>query len=164
MLTGVLIMPAQKIDHKHSFSVKARLEAKKLIELKNLIKEGQKKIGFDDQISNMLNFFFDKVAEGKTVSVVDLTELWSVTQTAKELGVTRPTIYKMYDRGDLQGVSLDGLKIVPSSAIAYLKRQEEIRTKALAELHEIDQQLKPETREWTSDKSTRESFEDIDLE
>lgn len=159
-------MPAEKIrnDQKHTYSVKSQLEGKKLMEMKKFISESQKKIGFDDKISEMLNFFFEKVAEGKTVTVVDQTELWSVTQAAKELGVTRPTVYKMYERGDLQGVTLEGLKIVPSSIVAYLQRQEGVRAKALSELHKIDQQLKPGTREWTSGKNTDEFFEDIDLE
>jgi len=159
-------MSAEKISHeqKHTFSVKSQLEAKKLIEMKKFISEGQKKIGFDDKIFEMLNFFFEKVAEGKTVSVVDQTELWSVTQAAKELGVTRPTVYKMYERGDLQGVTLDGLKIVPSSVVSYLQRQEGIRAKALSEMNKIDLKLRPGTREWTSGKDTEEFFEDIDLE
>lgn len=157
-------MSAEKIEHKHTYSVKSQIEAKKLMEIKNLINEGQKKIGFDQKLSEMLNYFFDKVAEGKTVSVIDQTELWSVTQAAKELGVTRPTIYKMYERGDIQGVTLDGLKIVPSSVVEYIKRQEGVRAKALAELHKIDQQLKPETRGLVSGKETSEFFEDIHLE
>ena len=142
-------MSAEKIEHKHTYSVKSQIEAKKLMEIKNLINEGQKKIGFDQKLSEMLNY---------------QTELWSVTQAAKELGVTRPTIYKMYERGDIQGVTLDGLKIVPSSVVEYIKRQEGVRAKALAELHKIDQQLKPETRGLVSGKETSEFFEDIDLE
>jgi hypothetical protein len=70
----------------------------------------------------------------------------------------------MYERGDIQGVSLDGLKIVPSSAVAYMKKQESVKAKALAELHEIDMQLRPETRELVSGKDTSEYFEEVDVE
>jgi len=157
-------MSAEKIENKHTYSVKSHLEAKKLKQIKKLILEGQKQIGFDQKLSEMLNFFFDKLAEGKTVSVVDQTELWSVTQTAKELGVTRPTIYKMYERGDIQGVALDGLKIVPSSVVEFVRRQEDVRAKALSELHNIDQQLKAETREILPKSNSADYFEDIDLE
>lgn len=157
-------MSAEKIENKHTYSLKSHVEAKKLMEIKNMIREGQKKIGFDQKLSDVLDFFFDKIAEGKTVSVVDQTELWSVTQAAKELGVTRPTIYKMYERGDIQGITLDGLKIVPSSVVEFMKRQEGLRAKALAELHKIDQQLKPETREILPKGDAADYFEDIDLE
>lgn len=157
-------MSAEKIEHKHTYSSKNQIEPMKLEEMKNAIHKLQKTVGVDRKLIDMIDYLFDKVAEGKTVSVIDQTELWSVTQAAKELGVTRPTIYKMYERGDIQGVTLDGLKIVPSSAVAYLKRQEGIRAKALAELYKIDQSLKPETRELVSGKDTSEFFEDIDLE
>ena len=66
-------MPVEKIEHKHTYSLKSQVEAKKLMEIKNLLREGQKKIGFDQKLSDMLDFFFDKIAEGKTVSVVDQT-------------------------------------------------------------------------------------------
>lgn len=150
---------------KHTYSMKSsHTEAKKLEEMKNAIHRLQKTVGVDRGLIDMIDYLVDKVAEGKTVSVVDQTELWSVTQAAKELGVTRPTVYKMYERGDIQGVSLDGLKIVPSSAVAYMKKQESVKAKALAELHEIDMQLRPETRELVSGKDTSEYFEEVDVE
>lgn len=156
------IKQEQKYNHTHS--VKAHLESAKLAELKRFIKEGQKKIGFDNEISEVLNFFFEKMAEGKTVSIIEQSELWSVTQAAKELGVTRPTVYKMYERGDIQGVALDGLKIIPSSVVVFLQKQEFTKLKALKELNKIDQDLKLETKDWTSNKNSDEYFEDIDLE
>lgn len=152
-------MPTEK----HTYSMKSHTEAKKLEEIKNAIHRVQKTVGVDRALIDMIDYLVDKVAEGKTVSVVDQTELWSVTQAAKELGVTRPTVYKMFERGDIQGVSLDGLKIVPSSVVTFMKRQESARAKALAELHEIDMKLKKETRDILPKANNEDDFEEIDL-
>ena len=148
---------------KHTYSMKSHTEAKKIEEMKNAIHRLQKTVGLDSGLIDMIDYLVDKVAEGKTVSVVDQTELWSVTQAAKELGVTRPTVYKMYERGDIQAVSLDGLKIVPSSAVAFMKRQESVRAKALAELHKIDMKLNKDTRDILPKANNEDDFEEIDL-
>ena len=97
------------------------------------------------------------------MSIVEETELWNVTQAAKELGVTRPTIYKMVERGDVEGVDFDGLKIVPSSVIAFMRRKELARKEALKQMHEIDMKLKKETRNFIPESDSDEYFEEIDL-
>jgi len=141
-------MSAEKIEHKHTYSSKTQIEPMKLEEIKNAIHKLQRTVGVDRKLIDMIDYLFDKVAEGKTVSVVDQTDLWSVTQAAKELGVTRPTIYKMYERGDILGVALDGLKIVPSSAVCLFKSsKKELERRSLAELYKIDTvRLNQETR------------------
>lgn len=94
----------------------------------------------------------------------DYVKLWTVTQAAKELGVTKPTIFKMYEGGDIKGISDEGLKIFPSSIIDYLNKQEKTRTKALVEMHRIDKDLTSETKNLKSKDDSEEHFEEINLD
>lgn len=144
---------------KHTYRMKSHTEAKKIKEMKNAIHRLQKTVGLDRGLIDMIDYLVDKVAEGKTVSVVDQTELWSVTQAAKELGVTRPTVYKMIERGDLYTIDLDGKKIVPSSDLAFLKRKEIART----ELNEINMKFERETNDILPNSDSKDEFEEIDL-
>jgi excisionase family DNA binding protein len=149
---------------KNTYSMKpSHAEVKKIEEMKNAIHKLQNSIGIDSELINMIDYLVDRVAEGKTVSVVDQTELWSVTQAAKELGVTRPTVYKMIERGDLDTVNLDGTKIVPSSAIAFLKRKEKVRAEALKKLHEINLKFDRENNDILPQSNSEDDFEEIDL-
>lgn len=148
---------------KHTYSMKSHTEAKKIEEMKNAIHRLQKTVGLDSGLIDMIDYLVDKVAEGKTVSVVDQTELWTVTQAAKELGVTRPTVYKMIERGDLDTIDLDGKKIVPSSGLAYLKRKEIAKTEALKKLNEINMKFGRETNDILPNSDSKDDFEEIDL-
>lgn len=148
---------------KHTYSMKSHTEAKKIEEMKNAIHRLQKTVGLDRGLIDMIDYLVDKVAEGKTVSVVDQTELWSVTQAAKELGVTRPTVYKMIERGDLDTIDLDGKKVVPSSGLAFLKRKEIARTEALKKLNEINMKFERETNDILPNSDSKDDFEEIDL-
>ncbi len=148
---------------KHTYSMKSHTEAKKIEEMKTAIHRLQKTVGVDKGLIDMIDYLVDKVVEGKTVSIVDQTELWSVTQAAKELGVTRPTVYKMIERGDLDTVDLDGTKIVPSSALALLKRKEKVRAEALKKLHEINMKFDREHNDVLPQSNSKDDFEEIDL-
>ena len=149
---------------KHTYSMKpSHSEAKKIEEMKIAIHKLQNTIGVDRELINMIDYLVDKVVEGKTVSIVDQTELWPVTQAAKELGVTRPTVYKMIERGDLDAVDFDGTKIVPSSALALLKRKEIVRADALKKLHEINMKFDRENNDLLPQSDSKDDFEEIDL-
>jgi excisionase family DNA binding protein len=149
---------------KHTYSMKpSHTESKKIEEMKNAIHKLQNTIGVDRELINMIDYLVDKVVEGKTVSIVDQTNLWSVTQAAKELAVTRPTVYKMIERGDLDAVDLDGMKIVPSSAFAFLKRKELARSEALKKLHEINMKFDRENNDLLPQSDSKDDFEAIDL-
>ena len=157
-------MSAEKIAKEYKFSLTGKAYSKdKFQELKRAIMRTQKELNFGEDVANFLGFFCDQVAEGKKISIVEETELWNVTEAAKNLGVTRPTIYKMIERGDLEGVEFEGMKIVPSSAVAFLKRKEIARTEALKKLHEIDMGLKKETRDLLPNSKSEDDFEEIDL-
>ena len=149
---------------KHTYSMKSsHTEARKLEEKKNALHRLQKTVGVDRGLIDMIDYLVDKVAEGKTVSVVDQTELWSVTQAAKELGVTRPTVYKMIERGDLDTIDFEGTKIVPSSGLAFLKRKEAARTEALKKLNEINMKFDREANDIFPIPDSKDDFEEIDL-
>lgn len=157
-------MTAEKIAKEYKFSLAANEQSRgKFLELKRAIMRTQKELNFSKDVADFLGFFCDKVAEGKKISIVEETDLWTVTEASKKLGVTRPTIYKMVERGDLEGVEFEGLKIVPSSAVAFLKRKEIARTEALKKMNEIDMKLKKETRELRSNIDSDEDFEEIEL-
>lgn len=157
-------MSAEKIAKEYKFSSHGKAYSRdKFLELKKVIMKTQKDLNLGEEVGNFLGLFCDKAAEGKSISFVEETDLWNITEAAKRLGVTRPTIYKMVERGDLEGVDFEGMKIIPSSAVAFLKRKEAARTEALKKMHELDMKLKKETREWTSGKDTDEDFEEIDL-
>lgn len=156
-------MSAEKIGKEYKYSIEPKAENKDIfLKLKKAIMKTQKELNFDDDVANFLSYFCDRAAEGRKVTIVDETDLWNITQTAKELGVTRPTVYRMIDRGDLEAVEFDGLKIVPSSVTAFLKRKEANRKEALKKVHKIDKKLKKETRDLLS-KSDEDNFEEIDL-
>lgn len=157
-------MSAEKIAKEYKFSLEAKDYSKdKFLELKRAIMKTQKDLNFGEDVANFLGFFCDKVAEGKKISIVEETDLWNVTQAAKELGVTRPTIYKMVERGDLEGVDFEGMKIVPSSATAFLKRKELARTEALKKLNAINLKYDRETNDILPNLDSEDGFEEIDL-
>lgn len=158
-------MATQKVydERNHTIHPVAKFEAKKLQELKSRLKQSHKDLEISEDVLAFLSYVCEKIAEGKTLTVIDQTELWSVAQAAKELGVTRPTVYKMAERGDLQAVDCEGVKIVPSSVITFLRKQEDVKQKALFELSKIDSELKPETRNITF-TNREDNFEDVDLE
>jgi len=155
-------MSAEKIS-KDRLSLKGKTYSRdKFLEFKKTILKSQKDLNLDEDVVNFLSSFCDKIAAGKNISIIEETELWSVAQAAKELGVTRPTIYKMVERGDLGGIDLDGLKIVPSSLVSFMKRREILRQEALKKLHEIDIKLKKETRDLLPETDD-ENFEELNL-
>lgn len=157
-------MTAEKVLKEFKFSFQdIEANSKKFLELKKAILISQKSLKLGDDVAAVFSFICDKAAEGKKLSVVEETELWSITQAAKELGVTRPTIYRMIERGDIEAVDFDGQKIVPSSVSSFLRRKEFARQEALKQLHEIDMKLKKETRELKSEIDNSENFEEIDL-
>ncbi len=157
------IMSAEKIAKEFKFSLETKGHNKdKFMALKKAIMKTQKELELSDDVGNFFSFFCDKVAEGKKISIVEETDLWNITKAAKILGVTRPTIYKMVERGDLEGVEFEGLKIVPSSAVAFLKRRENSKSEAMKKMHEIDMKFNKETRELVSNTDD-DDFEEIDL-
>lgn len=157
-------MTAEKVLKELKFSFENRADnSKKFLKLKEAILISQKSLNLGEDVAAVFSFICDKAAEGKKLSVVEETELWSITQTAKELGVTRPTVYKMIERGDIESVDFDGQKIVPSSITAFLRRKEVARSNALKQMHEIDMKLKKETRDFTPESDSDEHFEEIDL-
>ena len=77
-------MSAEKIAKEYKFSLEAKGYSKdKFLELKRAIMKTQKDLNFGEDVANFLGFFCDKIAEGKKISIVEETDLWSVTQAAK---------------------------------------------------------------------------------
>lgn len=164
-------MTAEKIAKEYKFSLEGKAYSKDkaqelrraIQEFKKVIMKTQKELNFGEDAANFLGFICDEVAEGKNISIIEETPFWNVTEASKRLGVTRPTIYKMIERGDLDAVEFEGTKIVPSSAIAFLKRKEIARADALKKLHEIDSKLERESRDILPNSNSEDDFEEIDL-
>jgi len=157
-------MTAEKVLKELKFSFENKDDdSEKFKKLKEAILISQRKLKLGADVAAVFSFICDKAAEGKKLSVIEETELWSITQTAKVLGVTRPTVYKMIERGDIESVDFDGQKIVPSSITAFLRRKEVAKLNVLKQMHDIDMKLKKETKDFIPESDSDEHFEEIDL-
>lgn len=134
-------------------SVKEELTKERIIQIK--ISED---FEIEGEVLAAISRILEKVSEGNDVSIFDYGEWFNISESAKELGVTRPTVYKMIEDGKIKCVvDEDGKKKVsPKSIINYLEDQEVLRQDALLEMAKVDAQLDE------SDQLDEEIFQDTD--
>jgi excisionase family DNA binding protein len=159
-------MSVEKLMSEYKVSISDNLLERKpkIIELKKALLKSEKEFDVDSEMVGLLKFLLDRISEGKKLSIIEETELYNVTEAAKILGVTRPTIYKMLERGDIQSVDYDGKKeVVPASVVAFLKRKEFSRVEALKKARAIENSINEETKNLIYEHDSEADFEEIDL-
>lgn len=159
-------MSVEKIMNEFKISITDNLIERrpKILELKKALLKSEREFDVDQEVLRLLRFMIDRVSEGKKLSVIEETELCSITDAAKILGVTRPTVYKMIERGDILSIDYDGKnEVVPNSIIAFMKRKEAAKKEALMKLRGIEDALLDETKNLAHQDDSEEDFEEIDF-
>ena len=159
-------MSVERIMNEFKISITDNLLERKpkILELKKALLKSEKEFDVDLEVLRLLRFMIDRVSEGKKLSVIEETELCSITDAAKILGVTRPTVYKMIERGDILSVDYDGKnEVVPASIIAFMKRKEIAKKEALKKARGIEDSLLEATKNLAHQSDSEEDLEEIDF-
>ncbi len=159
-------MSVERIVNEFKIPTKDSLAERKpkILVLKKALSKSETEFDVDQDLLKLLRFMVDQASEGKKLSVIVETDLCSITDAAKIMGVTRPTVYKMIERGDILSVDYDGKnEVVPESIIAFMKRKEIAKKEALMKLRGIEDSLLDETKNLAHQDDSEEDFEEIDF-
>ncbi|MGV9713972.1 helix-turn-helix domain-containing protein [Gordonia sp. NPDC003424] len=82
------------------------------------------------------------IASGTRISVATLPEELTTTVAAEQLGISRPTLMKLIDNGDIPAHRVGSHhRVLTDDVIEYKKKRLDRQRRALAELRDIDAQL-----------------------
>lgn len=100
--------------------------------------DGSEALELPDEVFRALKFVAENMAEGRAVTVAPIEKQLTTQEAAEFLGMSRPTLIKFIDRGDLPCTKVGRhRKIRLGDLLDYQRRQADMRRRALDEMAEI---------------------------
>lgn len=101
-------------------------------------KDGSETIDLPDELFRVLRFVAQNLAEGRAVSVAPLERLMTTQEAAEFLGMSRPSLVKIVDRGDIACTKVGRhRRIRLGDLIDYRTKRAEARRAALDEMARV---------------------------
>lgn len=95
-------------------------------------------IPLPDELFRVLKYAAQNLAEGRAVSVAPIETQLTSQEAAEFLGMSRPSLIKIVDRGDIPCIKVGRHRRVRlGDLVDYQRRQAEIRRVALQEMVDI---------------------------
>lgn len=95
-------------------------------------------IPLPDELFRVLKYAAQNLAEGRAVSVAPIETQLTTQEAAEFLGMSRPSLIKIVDRGDIPCIKVGRHRRVRlGDLVDYQRRQAEIRRVALQEMVDI---------------------------
>lgn len=101
-------------------------------------RDGSESVDLPDELFRVLRFVAQNLAEGRAVSVAPLERLMTTQEAAEFLGMSRPSLVKIVDRGDIACTKVGRhRRIRLGDLIDYRTKRAEARRAALDEMARV---------------------------
>ncbi|MGB3954287.1 MAG: helix-turn-helix domain-containing protein [Brooklawnia sp.] len=101
-------------------------------------KDGTETIDLPDKVFRALKLVAENLAEGRAVTVAPIETLMTTQEAAEFLGMSRPSLIKIIERGDLACTKVGRhRRLRLGDLLEYQHRRAEIRREALDEMIDI---------------------------
>lgn len=101
-------------------------------------RDGAESIPLPDELFRVLKFAAENLAEGRAVTMAPLEKQLTTQEAAEFLGMSRPTLIKIIDRGDLTCSTVGRHRRVRlGDLLTYQRARAEVRRRALDDMVEI---------------------------